>query len=267
MPLKYIAVLIMSTLLVACAAPRPVALSYLDNADAAIARQDWEVAYRFIEDGLISSQPEVKARALSDVRQHPQILQAASRTFSKESIAKTLSDHGEERGLDIEKHRAEMYRVVATTSEYELARSNIESAAQLLADKRKSDEQHLRDKAIEKAGVKAELVEAAKNARFLCQGKPECEKAFSLTQIFLSEHSDMKIQVATDTIIETYNPTDSMKVGLKAIKMPRKADTAEIFLTATCRDDGSESFKDWCDRKLLTVYRAYPTFMESSMRP
>jgi hypothetical protein len=58
-----------------------------------------------------------------------------------------------------------------------------------------------------------------------------------------------------------------MKVGLKAVKMPRKGSTAEILLTASCKDEGRESYRSWCASKLLAVYRAYPRFMRNSMLP
>lgn len=276
--MKLSALVLFVLVLCACAAPRPVAVSYLERAGAAIAQQEWEVAYRFLEDGFLSSQPDVRDKALAMAHQYPQILAAGTRTFSPENISKTLSAHGPDRGVDLERRRLEMFKVVATAAAYEMAKSNIDSAAvavdmerkeqqRLIDEKNRKDEQAHAEIARKKQQAQLVLLEAAQKSRFLCQNKTECEKAFSLTQIFVSENSDMKIQVATDTIIETYNPTEAMKTTLKAMKIPRRADTAEIVLTASCRDESHESFKDICDRKLLSIYLAYPAFLQSALRP
>jgi hypothetical protein len=261
-------------LIYACASPRPTSLLYQERADAAIARQDWEVAYRFLEDAFLY---EKRERAIALTQQYPNIVAAGARTFLPESIFKTLSAHGQERGIDLERRRLEMFKVVATTAAYQTAKSNVDSVAvavdlerkdqELLAEeKKRKDEQASKDEVRRKQQLRIDLINAAQKSRFLCQSKAECEKAFSLTQIFVSEHSDMKIQVATGTIVETYNPTESMKTGLKAIKIPRRGDTAEIVLTASCRDESRESFKDICDRKLLSVYVEYPAFLQSALR-
>lgn len=76
---------------------------------------------------------------------------------------------------------------------------------------------------------------ARKNASMSCAGERECKKIFQLTQVFISEHSDMKIQVSTDTIIETYNPTETNKVGIKATKYPSKGDSERIVLDVYCK--------------------------------
>lgn len=276
--MKFFALVAFAVLVSACAAPRPAAVSYMERADAAIARQDWEVAYRFLEDGFISSQPEIRERAISLAHRYPMVISVGALTFSPESISKTLLAHGAERGVDLERRRLEMFKVVATPAAYETAKSNVDTASvavdierkeqQRLADeKQRKDEQARADAERKKRQLRLDLIDAAQKSRFLCQNKIECEKAFALTQIFVSENSDMKIQVATDTIVETYNPTESMKTALKAIKIPRRGDSAEIVLTASCRDEGRESFKDICDRKLLSVYVAYPSFLQSALRP
>ena len=116
--------------------------------------------------------------------------------------------------------------------------------------------------------MRAALIDAIKKSRYICKNKNECEKAFSLTQIFISENSDMKIQVATDTIIETYNPSDFFKTGLKAVKIPRKSNVAEIVLTASCSHEGSdEEMQDFCNQKILSIYLAYPKFIKSVLNP
>jgi len=242
-----------------------------------------------LEDWFVATNPEAKAKALALAGQYPQVLIAGSRTFTPESISKTLSAHGDDRGVDLERRRLEMYRIVAAVSDYESAKSNVDSAAvgvdrrreeqrrlseeqrieeqRIANERRKNDEEARAEMERKRLQRRVAVMEAANKSRLFCQSHAECQKAFSLTQIFVSENSDMKIQVATETIIETYNPTDSMKTGLKAVKIPRRADSAEIVVTASCRDEGRESFKDICDEKLLSIYRAFPIFIHSALRP
>jgi hypothetical protein len=276
--LKPLSIISLILFLTACANTRPTVSPYLEKAEAAIARNDWEVAYRFLEDGLVSTSPETKTKAVAFAKLYPLILNAAVRTFSIESVLKTITSHGEGRGLEIESRRLEMYRTVATSDEYESAKLNVESAVavaiskrgdlQRLADEKRKNDEAARAK-LERGILerKLALVEAAQASKFSCQSHSECQKAFSLTQIFLSENSDMKIQLATETIIETYSPTESMKTGLRAVKIPRQADSAEIVLTATCRDEGQDSFKKICYDKLMSIYRAFPVFVRSTLRP
>ena len=250
-------------------------------------QHNWEDAYILLEDGFISTNPEMKEKSLALIKKFPQILIAGKNTFSSEKISKSISAHGII-GFDIEKQRLEKYKIVANPKDYENAKSNIDLAAieidlqrkeiQRITEQKRIEEQRLSDlqknaenealTAIKnkKSQQRLALIEAAQRSRFICQNKTECQKAFSLTQIFVSENSDMKIQVATETIIETYNPNESMNTGLKAIKIPRRGDSAEIVLTASCRDEGRESFKDVCDNKILSVYRKFPTFLQSSLR-
>jgi hypothetical protein len=277
-PLKLFVTLLFVLLVCACAAPRPAATSYLDRADAAITRQDWEVAYRLLEDGFLSSQSDLRDRAITMARQYPKVIAFGALTFSRESVSETIAAHGYERGIDLERRRLDMFRVVAAQTVYESAKSNVDFLAvavdrerkekQRVADERQhKDEQARAELERKKQEARLTLIDAAQKSRFLCKFKSECDKAFSLTQIFVSENSDMKIQVATDTIIESYNPTESLKTALKAIRIPQRGDAAEIVLTASCRDEGRVSLKETCDQKLLSIYLAYPVFVQSVLRP
>jgi len=81
---------------------------------------------------------------------------------------------------------------------------------------------------------------AASGSRVTCTTDADCRKAFQLAQIYVSTKSDMKIQLATDAIIETYNPTETGKMGAKVIKTPGAGQSAEIVLTVSCRDCNDE---------------------------
>lgn len=109
------------------------------------------------------------------------------------------------------------------------------------------------------------LLKLKEKAKFLCNGKIECEKIFALTQIFISQNSDMKIQFSNDTIIETFNPTNPTEVGVKAFKTPGKNDSYEISLTAFCKDNGDRSSNIICNKKLTNIYESYKSYIKSTM--
>ena len=69
----------------------------------------------------------------------------------------------------------------------------------------------------------------------ICPNASVCKKAFSLTQVFISENAQMKIQLATDTIIETYGSQD--KVVMKATKIPGEGESETIDLLVICPVD------------------------------
>ena len=117
-----------------------------------------------------------------------------------------------------------------------------------------------------KLEAKIAFATAKQNSKYVCKNKADCDKAFSLTQIFINENADMKIQTATDTIIETHSPAEKKMISLKAIKMPKSGSSAEIILGGYCRADGYEWYIERCSEKLLSVYLEYPKYMRSSMR-
>ncbi|WP_374438435.1 hypothetical protein [Inhella sp.] len=299
-PLSVLSAVLFASLLPGCATKAPTAVLYIKNGESAISRQDWDAAYRFLEDGFVSKNEADKAQSLALVNRHQHILMAGLKTFSKENLLKTISEHGNEAGLRYERERLAMFKVVASPADYLRAKENLDWVAangeaaleaarkereqlaaeeqermdqarkeqdRLFAEKQKRESDARAEAERQRVQLLTELETAAQNAKFACQTKSECQKAFSITQIFISENADMKIQVATETIIETYNPTESLKTGLKAVKVPRKADSAEIFLTVTCRDDDKQSLRDICGITRLKILRAYPAFMRATLKP
>jgi len=100
---------------------------------------------------------------------------------------------------------------------------------------------------------------ARKKGVVSCVGERECKKIFQLTQIFISEHSDMKIQVSTDSLIETYNPTETNKIGIKATKYPSKGDNERVVLEVYCK---SVAPTLTCLNKEIDIYNQYQPFLE-----
>jgi len=75
----------------------------------------------------------------------------------------------------------------------------------------------------------------------------------------------MKIQVATDTIVETYNPTEDGKLGLKALRIPGKGTTATITLTATCKDEKGH-YAEVCRLGKIRAYKGFRPFIEQMLK-
>lgn len=94
-----------------------------------------------------------------------------------------------------------------------------------------------------------------------CRGEKACKKMFALTQVFISEHSSMKLQIATDTVIETHNPTERGLIGLKAIKTPGGGDSEKIRLLVSCK---APTIDTSCLRKSIDIYKQFRPFIEGS---
>lgn len=291
----FVAFVVVASALSGCASSGVSRSSYLDRAETAIGRQEWETAYRFVEDDLISNQPDTKQRAMALIQSHPKLLESAAQTFSPKNISATIAlfaqvgsrDSGEERAIDSERRRLAMYRVVAAPTEYEIAKATINSFAvaidaRRLDEAKRSEEKEVerekteklrklqledeRRKSDEKIRMQAEeLLRAERSAFVLCLNKAACDKAFSLTQIYINQTSDMKIQLATDAIVETHNPTEDGKLALKAIRIPGKGSSALITLVATCRNEKgfhSES----CRLGKLSAYLGFPSFVDRLLK-
>ena len=71
----------------------------------------------------------------------------------------------------------------------------------------------------------------------ICPNAEDCKKVFSLTQIFISQNAGMKIQLATDAIIETYG--SKTELVMKATKTPDIGKKEIIDLKVICPVDNS----------------------------
>ena len=83
-------------------------------------------------------------------------------------------------------------------------------------------------------------MDAKQNARVSCNNKARCDRLFSLTQTYIASEASTKIRVATDTIIETHDPDSVGEIGMSAIKIPGKNNSAEVRLTVSCMIFGSD---------------------------
>lgn len=111
----------------------------------------------------------------------------------------------------------------------------------------------------------AALLEAESKAVIACQDKAACDKVFSLTQIYINQTADQKIQLATDTIVETYNPAGEGKMGLRAVRIPGKGTSATIRLTANCKSEAS-ALVNPCVQRKTNAYSGFRPFIESMLK-
>lgn len=131
------------------------------------------------------------------------------------------------------------------------------------------EEQKKREEAQETKQKRLELeratAQAEKDAYIICKDKITCDKAFSLTQIFISTRANQKIQLATDTIIETYNPVDIGNIGMSATKIPGSGDSALIRVAVVCKIDDGGILERSCAEKRLNIYNEFRPFIESNL--
>lgn len=287
--MKYFFYALFFTLITGCSQNFSRQISYFENAYLAINRQDWEVAYRFIEDKFVSQNEFERERAFSIIKSYPEIIEAGIKTFNPENIKNTINSYGESRGIDLERKRLNMLKEIVSIEIYINAKSNIDKQAvemdenreRLLKESIEKQEASLEILRTEKKAqelIRRELREAKDNAYYLCQNKKECDKYFSLTQIFISENSTMKIQVATDTVLETFSATTDYGISIKAYKIPKKGDTALIKLSVDCRIAEStkgeteveirkevEIKNSYCNTKTLKIYNDFKKYIPNNI--
>ena len=176
----------------------------------------------------------------------------------------------------VEKYRKEIEE--KEVKELEDANQKVLKQRQAEDDNRRREEEESRRKAEdirlkseearkkEEASLRriAEIQKAKNDAFFECSDKLACDKVFSLTQIYLNQTSDMKIQLATDTIVETYNPEEG-KLGLKAIRIPSRGTSARVLITATCKEESSYSIER-CYLSQMRAYQGFRPFVEKMLR-
>ncbi|RSZ58994.1 hypothetical protein HF313_25340 [Massilia atriviolacea] len=110
----------------------------------------------------------------------------------------------------------------------------------------------------------AVLLAAQEQAYILCRDKATCTKMFSLAQIFITQNADQKIQVATDTVIQTYNATENGNISASIIKMPGSGSNEKITLTLNCKSE-TEGFDKLCRTNQTRIYSKFRPFIEKNL--
>jgi len=84
------------------------------------------------------------------------------------------------------------------------------------------------------AGLRSEVQAAKSAARFECNSKVECEKAFSLAKIFVRENSEMRVQSSDETAITTYEGSKYGYCGMTILNVPGAGETGSIIPAVSC---------------------------------
>ena len=105
------------------------------------------------------------------------------------------------------------------------------------------------------------LQEAAEKAKFTCTSKKQCDKAFTLAQVFVEQNSDMKIQLVSNTLIQTYSPVRSGTIGITVRRIPNKGESESLELDAWC--DGMW-YVDHCNR-IWGIFGDFKPFIDSRL--
>jgi hypothetical protein len=137
-----------------------------------------------------------------------------------------------------------------------------EAAAAKAAEARRAKEAAL---AAADAALIAEEQRAAADAKVMCNMKTSCAKVFALAQIYIATETDQKIQVVTDSVIQTYNPTEAGNVGASIIKMPQRGDNAEVSLSLSCKNGEYDMAGSLCRLKKTKLYKGFRPFIESRL--
>lgn len=68
-----------------------------------------------------------------------------------------------------------------------------------------------------------------------CEGKAACDLMWRRTQAWIAQNCGYKLQVSTDTVVETYNPTPySRRWACRAVRDPMTETRDRINLIASC---------------------------------
>lgn len=73
----------------------------------------------------------------------------------------------------------------------------------------------------------------------------------------------MKLQIVTDTVIESHNPTREGQLAIKATKTPGHGNIEKINLIASCKDQYTDNL---CLMREIDAYKQFRPFIEASLR-
>ena len=114
--------------LVGCAIRQAEFRDYTRDAQRRIATQDWEGAYRTLEDGLGAKDAATRTLVYDLIASRPEIKQAADASFGPDALAKSFSGFGIGTALLVERRRLEYYSTIASDEELALAIRNLQQA-------------------------------------------------------------------------------------------------------------------------------------------
>ena len=78
-----------------------------------------------------------------------------------------------------------------------------------------------------------------------CSGAAQCARMWSAAQAWVANNAGMKLQIATDSILETYNSTSYSRLAVKVVKEPVGADGYRFVITTFCMDNSCIGPDPW----------------------
>ena len=97
-----------------------------------------------------------------------------------------------------------------------------------------------------------------------CENKASCDRMFRIAEDMINSYSDMKIQVATTTTIQTYTTNKLGYVSMSAKRTLKSGDSETISFNAICtgmfmEDYGNSFLRDSidCYKRLTKIYEEY----------
>ena len=82
--------------------------------------------------------------------------------------------------------------------------------------------------------TRALLAEAALSTEVVCESD-QCKECWERAQLWLANHSQLKVQIATDVMLQTYNPAGSGVVyAFSVTKEPLGAGRYKIVMDLAC---------------------------------
>lgn len=261
--------------LAACVSNPPIT-SGVEKATGFIGKGEWVNAYLALETSLGNS-PNHSA-AVSLYKSNLNLREAAMETFSERYLNNQATNRGPSIAYMFEKERLEKFRMVASSSDFERAADSFGKVfPQYPSERAEAEERKRRElleeqnrihaatlereaaskrAAAERESLLSQYTESKRDAVFYCDKPTLCAKAFSLAQVFVAENSDMKIQVSTQTIVETYGPTKLESIGARVMRIPHKGSSEYISYTPVCKDTSN-----YCLSRMTILNKKFSTWM------
>ncbi len=70
-----------------------------------------------------------------------------------------------------------------------------------------------------------------------CSEKSLCDLYMQRAQVWISRNSRFRIQIATDSVVSTYGPTDNLDMAYRVTREPNADGSAHISVQAGCGSD------------------------------
>jgi hypothetical protein len=120
--------LLLAAVVSGCVTSKANFRDYAQDAQRHIAAQDWDRAYRTLEDGLGAKDAATRTLASNLINSRPEIKRAGDASFGPDALAQTFGGFDIHTALAIERQRLDLYSAVASDAELELASQNLRQA-------------------------------------------------------------------------------------------------------------------------------------------